>query len=71
MPDDMDLCQQINQELIDDALKAHKLRTWTGNGSATECAICGEEIPEARRKAMPGCVKCIICQTEYEQMHGR
>tara|TARA_R110002033_G_scaffold64766_4_gene115678 strand:+ start:7016 stop:7189 length:174 start_codon:yes stop_codon:yes gene_type:complete len=32
--------------------------------SATECVECGEEIPEARRVALPGiktCVDCALC----------
>lgn len=32
-----------------------------GPGSPT-CLECGEIIPEARRKAMPGCVHCVSCQ---------
>jgi phage/conjugal plasmid C-4 type zinc finger TraR family protein len=31
------------------------------------CISCGEEIPEARRQAMPGCRRCIDCQTLYER----
>jgi phage/conjugal plasmid C-4 type zinc finger TraR family protein len=70
MPDDMDLCQQINQELIDDALAEHKRDRPTGL-SLERCCVCGEDIPEARRKAVPGCCKCVSCQMEWEQMHGR
>ena len=70
MPDDMDLCQQINQERIDDALAKRIIFRPTGN-SLKICIVCGEDIPEARQKAQPGCVKCIECQTEYESMHGK
>ena len=28
---------------------------------------CGEEIPEARRKVMPGCRFCVECQERHEQ----
>lgn len=31
------------------------------------CAGCGEEIPEPRRKAMPGCIYCIECQQIKER----
>lgn len=27
------------------------------------CQECGVEIPEARRKAMPGARLCVVCQT--------
>jgi len=70
MPDDMDLCQQINEELISDALHRHGLYRPTGH-SLTHCVVCTEPIPEARRQAAPGCTKCYDCQLEYEQMHGR
>ena len=30
--------------------------------SATECDSCGDEIPEARRQAVPGCRFCVSCQ---------
>jgi phage/conjugal plasmid C-4 type zinc finger TraR family protein len=35
--------------------------------SLEECAECGEEIPEARRKAIRGCMLCIHCQTIEER----
>ncbi len=30
--------------------------------SATQCAKCGEEVPEARRIAVKGCQFCVDCQ---------
>ena len=35
--------------------------------SATDCASCGYEIPEARRKGVPGVQTCIECQTLIER----
>lgn len=35
----------------------------SGAGSAT-CLDCGELIPEARRKALPGVVHCVDCKAE-------
>ena len=32
-----------------------------------ECHACGEDIPQARRRAVPGCCLCVDCQ---EQMEG-
>lgn len=63
--DDMDLCQQINQELIDDALEQHG-RHRPSHNSLEECEDCGEPIPEARQKAVPGCTRCVECQSEFE-----
>lgn len=71
MPDDMDLCQQINQELIDDAMAAHNRNRRPRRDSLEFCCVCSDEIPLARRSALPGVVKCLTCQIEYEKMHGR
>ena len=34
--------------------------------SATECDSCGDDIPEARRQAVPGCRFCVECQSRQE-----
>ena len=34
--------------------------------SLSECMECGEPIPEARRKAIPGVRLCVPCQQAYE-----
>ena len=34
--------------------------------SFVHCMDCGEEIPEARRKAVPGVTRCIECQFDSE-----
>ncbi len=39
----------------------------TGPGSLT-CIDCGELIPEARRKAMPGTRLCVECQSERDDI---
>ncbi len=35
--------------------------------SAEFCEECGEDIPEARRKLVPGVQLCIHCQTRLER----
>jgi phage/conjugal plasmid C-4 type zinc finger TraR family protein len=35
--------------------------------SAEWCEDCGAEIPEARRKAVPGVQLCVDCQGEIER----
>jgi phage/conjugal plasmid C-4 type zinc finger TraR family protein len=37
--------------------------------SLTHCEECEVEIPEARRKAMPGVRFCVRCQSELEKGH--
>lgn len=39
-----------------------------GTKSLKRCIDCGCKIPAARRKAIPGCERCVRCQTEYEAM---
>ena len=35
--------------------------------SLTHCEVCGEPIPDARRKAVPGVRKCVKCQEAEER----
>ena len=41
-----------------------------GDG-AVECRECGEVIPAARRRALPGVVFCVECQRALELERGR
>ena len=34
--------------------------------SLSACEDCGEMIPEARRKAVPGVRRCVACQAEAD-----
>jgi phage/conjugal plasmid C-4 type zinc finger TraR family protein len=52
---------------IEDAIKEARSRLPEGK-SLLHCEACGAEIPEARRKAVPGVHLCIMCQrTEDER----
>lgn len=57
------------QEQIDasvgDAVKEARRRLPEGE-SRTHCALCEAEIPEARRRAIPGVRLCVRCQAELE-----
>ncbi|MGV4026339.1 TraR/DksA C4-type zinc finger protein [Citrobacter freundii] len=46
------------------AVAAHRLNH--SAVSATHCVECGDNLPEARRKAYPGCTMCVSCQGEME-----
>jgi phage/conjugal plasmid C-4 type zinc finger TraR family protein len=39
--------------------------------SATHCTHCGQEIPEARRKAAPGVRLCVPCQEEEDREEAK
>jgi len=44
-----------------------KLAKQRSQPSLTECDDCGEDIPEARRLAVPGVTMCIYCQAKSER----
>ena len=54
---------------IDDEVRRARARLGTGE-SLRECAECGEPIPEARRKAVPGVRLCVACQQERDTETG-
>ena len=58
------------QEQIDasvaDAVKQARNRLPKGE-SATHCDECEKEIPQARRKAVPGVRLCVPCQSEIDE----
>jgi phage/conjugal plasmid C-4 type zinc finger TraR family protein len=56
---------QISDSIADEVSRARSLLP-TGE-SRTACEACGEEIPLARRKALPGVRLCIACQQEQEE----
>ena len=58
----------VNEQIeasIQDELARMKTRAKVGE-SLTHCAECEEEIPEARRVAIPGVKLCIDCQQERD-----
>ena len=58
--------EQIDDSLAD-AVSSARARLPSGPGKI-HCVECGEEIPEARRKALPGVTTCVACQ---ETIDGR
>ena len=55
---------QIQASIEDEAARA-RARLPKGE-SLTLCRLCGVEIPEARRKALPGVSLCVPCQEEED-----
>ena len=39
--------------------------------AGVHCLTCGDRIPEARRRALPGCCNCFGCQEVMERAMGR
>lgn len=49
-------------DTIADAVKRARSDMLSGD-AAKYCVECGEEIPEARRRAAPGTSACVTCQS--------
>ena len=57
------------QDQVDDTVKDGVLRArarMPSGEARAHCAECGEDIPEARRKAVPGVRLCVECQSEQD-----
>ncbi|EPR9084290.1 TraR/DksA family transcriptional regulator [Cronobacter dublinensis] len=57
MADIIDTAAEIEELQRNAALSAHRLNR--NAVSAEHCEECGEKLPETRRKAYPGCTKCV------------
>ena len=51
---------------VSDAVRLARSRLPTGPGEI-HCQQCGEEIPPARRAAMPGARLCVDCQSGQDR----
>lgn len=72
MADEIDRACAREQQVREDALRDHARRAGlagkTVADSALFCVVCGEEIPQVRRAAVPGCIRCVTCQARVEGM---
>ena len=70
MADFADQASMASEGLLADALKKReRMRMSVPAESATECAGCGDEIPEARRQAVLGCTRCRDCQDKFDRSY--
>jgi phage/conjugal plasmid C-4 type zinc finger TraR family protein len=71
--DEIDRAQANDEFFRELALKAVERRASSDERGKTDerrdCVDCGSLIPAARRRAVPGCVRCVACQNEFEQIH--
>jgi len=51
---------------VEDAIKRARSQLPRGE-SLKECEECGADIPEARRKVIPGVRLCIACQETHDK----
>lgn len=58
MSDLLDDTSTIEEQLLN--MRLERRKRYTG-AALTHCVECGDEIPVARREAVPGCRKCVHC----------
>jgi len=58
---------QIDASVSDEVDRAR--RALHKGESLTHCEDCGEEIPEARRRAVSGVRRCVACQSEADRQY--
>ena len=51
---------------VADAVERARSKLPSGE-SLKQCEECGEDIPEARRKAVPGVRLCVACQQLFDE----
>ena len=62
---------QASIDLNDNAIHDVRERLPDPDKEYLECVDCGDEIPEARRKAIPGCPRCVACQELIDKLPRR
>lgn len=62
--------QEQIEDSVTDAVLAARAALAGGEG-AEWCEECGEAIPEARRRALPGARTCVACQAERDARRVR
>lgn len=63
--DDDAVLEQIQDSINDEVARAR--RNVSEGESLLSCEECGAEIPEARRRAVPGVRLCLACQEEADK----
>lgn len=65
--DECDRASAIASKFQKDALARQIGRGRPLRVSRDICIDCGEDIPDARRKAVQGCQRCVSCESEFER----
>lgn len=66
MADDLDRAAELEDAEREAALARARARGYRGR-SAERCEACGEEIPAARRRLLPGVRRCVECRAWDER----
>ena len=62
----VDEAQEVTQLIVDSQVERIRSLLILPAVSTAECKRCGNEIPEARRRVVPGVRLCVECQTAVE-----
>lgn len=62
----VDEAQEVTQLLVDSPVERIRSSLVSPAVSPAACVRCGHEIPEPRRRAVPGVRLCVECQTVAE-----
>lgn len=65
--DEIDLAQERAEMFLNHALQAARGIPPKPRTLSRFCEDCDEEIPTARRAALPGCTRCASCQEDHER----
>ncbi|EKJ5691856.1 TraR/DksA C4-type zinc finger protein [Salmonella enterica] len=66
MADEIDQAQENYDSYLESLIEKKRYRA-ASSESLHYCRLCGERIPEERRKILPGVEICIYCQSEKER----
>ena len=66
MTDICDKASELEALYLEAALYKQQDKS-TATVSNYYCDNCGEPIPEARRHAVIGCTRCVVCQEYFEK----
>lgn len=64
--DDIDRAQEADARFREQSLSLQARVAAFAGVSRETCIDCGYEIPEGRRKFLPGCIRCVECQEAME-----
>lgn len=64
--DIIDKASKAEAEFLRKSLTSQLTGSQKDGVSMKECIDCGERIPEARRQAASGCLRCVECQEDFE-----
>lgn len=67
MTDFYDRAQALEQLQRDAAIDAHFAGARAAGDSLSHCEDCGDPIPAARQRIVPGCTRCVPCQQWAER----